>query len=113
MALLCQECQQGLSSLSSQFDDQFAEPVFQCFRKKVIRYLQIKSVVLLFLRNGNLKVLTNDKRGGLNFGIIRLVSLYDLQAEIFKRICAYPIRERPKTGQGTLFLSFQINNCFQ
>jgi hypothetical protein len=38
MALLCQECQQGLSSLSSQFDDLFAEPVFQCFRKKFIRY---------------------------------------------------------------------------
>ena len=59
-----------------------------------------------------LKVLTNEKRDGLN-----LVSFDWSRFKLFvlkfsKKSVQTPSCERPKTAQRTLFLSFEINNCF-
>ncbi len=60
---------------------------------------------------GYLKVLTNEKRGGLKViafdrSPVKLVRFSN------KSVNA-PSSERPKTTQRTLFLSFEVNNCLQ
>ncbi len=59
-----------------------------------------------------LKVLTNEKRGGLTVvsfdrSPVQLFSLWFLYKSMKAPSC-----ERPKTNQRTLFLSFAINNCY-
>jgi hypothetical protein len=59
-----------------------------------------------------LKVLTNEKRGGLTMvsfdrSPVKLFSLWVLYESMKAPSC-----ERPKTNQRTLFLSFAINNCY-
>jgi hypothetical protein len=60
-----------------------------------------------------LKVLTNEKRGGL-----KVVAFDRFPFKLFTRRFSNksvqaPSSERPKTTQRTLFLSFEINNCLQ
>jgi hypothetical protein len=60
----------------------------------------------------SLTVLTNEKRGGLS-----LVSFDWSRFKLFtlkfsKESVQIPSCERPKTAQRTLFLSFEINNCY-
>jgi hypothetical protein len=62
--------------------------------------------------DGALKVLTNEKRGRLilvsfDWSRFRLFML-----KFSKESVQTPSCERPKTAQRTLFLSFEINNCF-
>ncbi len=59
----------------------------------------------------NLKVLTNEQRGGL-----KVVAFYRYPFKLFtlrfsSKSLQAPSCERPKTIQQTLFLSFKINNC--
>jgi hypothetical protein len=59
-----------------------------------------------------LKVLTNEKRGGLG-----VVSFDKSRFKLFSRkfsnkFVLAPSCERPKTTLRTLFLSFESNNCF-
>ncbi len=60
----------------------------------------------------NLKVLTNEKRGGLNlvssdWSCFKLFTLKFSKESVQTLSC-----ERHKTAQRTLFLSFKINYCF-
>jgi hypothetical protein len=60
----------------------------------------------------SLKVLTNEKRGGLKVAAFdrspfKLFSLRFSAGSVQAPSC-----ERPKTTQRTLFLSFESNNCF-
>ena len=64
------------------------------------------------LTKTTLKVLTNEKRGGLN-----LVSFDWSRFKLFtlkfsKESVQTPSCERPKTAQRSLFLSFEINNYY-
>jgi hypothetical protein len=54
------------------------------------------------------KVLTNEKRGGLNRFTFKLFTLRSSNNSV-QALSS----ERPKTTQQTLFLSFEINNCLQ
>jgi hypothetical protein len=62
----------------------------------------------------NVKVMTNEKRGGLNFvsfnwSRFKLFTLkFSKNLYVQTQSC-----ERPKTAQRTLFLLFENNNCFQ
>ncbi len=60
-----------------------------------------------------LKVLTNEKRGG-----IKVIAFYRSPFKLFtlrfsKKSVNAPSSERPQTTQRTLLLSFEINNCLQ
>jgi hypothetical protein len=59
-----------------------------------------------------LKVLTNEKRGGLT-GVSFDRSRFKLFSRKFSnKFVLAPSCERPKTAPRTLFLSFESNNCF-
>ncbi len=93
---------QGCSIRQSHNHILTASPVC-LFRKVVVGY----SNSLLFLR------LNNDKRGGMRVvsfdrSPFKLFSLKFLNKSVQTPSC-----ERPKTTQRTLFLSFEIKNCFQ
>ncbi len=64
------------------------------------------------IKYSSLKVFTNEKRGGL-----KVVAFDKSPSKLFTLIfltksVQAPSCKRPKTTQRTLFLSFEINNCF-
>ncbi len=71
------------------------------------RKCRFKSAAFNQDRNRILKVLTNEKRGGLTRSSFKLFTLWFSFTSMQAPSC-----ERPKTNQQTLFLSFSINNCF-
>jgi hypothetical protein len=67
--------------------------------------------VYLTMKTIKLKVLTNEKKGGLEVVAFDR-SLFKLFTLIFSdKSVQAPSSERPKSTQRTLFLSFEINNC--
>jgi hypothetical protein len=60
----------------------------------------------------DLKVLTNEKRGGLILVSFDWSRFRPFMLKFSKESVQTPSCERPKTAQRTLFLSFEINNCF-
>jgi hypothetical protein len=66
-----------------------------------------------WLAGASLKVMTNEKRGGLKVvafdrSPFKLISLRFSNKSVQAPSCG-----RPKTTQRTMFLSFEINNCLQ
>ncbi len=59
-----------------------------------------------------LKVLTNEKRGGLKVVAFDRSPLKIFSLRFSTKSVQAPSCERPKTTQRTLFLSFANNNCF-
>ncbi len=59
-----------------------------------------------------LKVLANEKRGGLKVVAFDRSPFKLFTLKFSNKSVQAPIFERPKTSQRTLFLSFEINNCF-
>ncbi len=59
-----------------------------------------------------LKVLTNEKRGGLKVVAFDKSPFKLLTLRFSTKSVQAPSCNRPKTTQRTLFLSFEINNCF-
>jgi hypothetical protein len=62
--------------------------------------------------NSVLKVLTNEKRGGLNLVSFDWSRFQFFMLKLSKESVQTLSCERPETSQRTLFLSFEINNCF-
>ncbi len=60
----------------------------------------------------SLKVLTNEKRGGLTVVSFDRSRFKLILRKFSNKSVQAPSCERPKTTQRTLFLSFEINNCF-
>ncbi len=83
----------------------------QYFRKS---HSRIKLISLLAdWKIRSLKLLTNEKRGGLRV-ILFDRSPFELFSRKFsKESVQAPSCERPRTALRTLFVSFAINNCFQ
>ncbi len=69
-------------------------------------FLQIEACGHLLI----LKVLTNEKRCGL---AVLSFDCMQFSLRFSNKSVQAPSCERPKTTQRTLFLSFEINNCFQ
>jgi hypothetical protein len=61
----------------------------------------------------NLMVLTNEKRGGLYLASFDRSPFKIFSLRFSKESVQTPSCERTKTAQRTLFMSFEINNCFQ
>ena len=61
----------------------------------------------------NLKVLTNDKRGGLKVVPFDKSPFKLFTLRFSNKLVQVPSCERPKTAPRTLCLSFANNNCFQ
>ncbi len=59
-----------------------------------------------------LKVLTNEKRGGLKVVAFDKSPFKLFTLRFSTKSVQAPSCKRPKTNQRTLFLSFEINNCF-
>ncbi len=59
-----------------------------------------------------LKVLTNEKRGGLKVVAFNKSPSKPFTLSFSTKSVQAPSCKRPKTTQRTLFLSFEINNCF-
>jgi hypothetical protein len=59
-----------------------------------------------------LKVLTNEKRGGLKEVAFDRSPFKVFSLRFSKKSVQAPSCKRPKTTQQTLFLSFEINNWF-
>ncbi len=57
-------------------------------------------------------ILTNEKRGGLNLVSFDWPPFKLFSLRFSKESVQTPSCERPKTAQRTLFMSFEINNCF-
>ncbi len=66
-----------------------------------------------YLRNLYLKVLTNEKRGGLKVVAFDRFPFQLFRLKFSNKSVQAPSSERPKTTQRTLFLSFEINTCLQ
>ncbi len=60
----------------------------------------------------SLKVLTNEKRGGLKVRAFDGSPFKLFMLRFSSKSVQAPSCEKPKTTQRTLFLSFEINNCF-
>ncbi len=60
----------------------------------------------------DLKVSTNEKRGGLKVVALDRSPLKVFSLRFSKKSVQGPSCKRPKTTQRTLFLSFEINNWF-
>ena len=60
----------------------------------------------------SLKVLTNEKRGGLKVVAFDRSPFKLFSLKFSTKSVQAPSCERPKTTQRTLFLSFEIKNCF-
>jgi hypothetical protein len=60
----------------------------------------------------DLKVLTNEKRGGLKEVAFDRSPFKVFSLRFSKKSVQVPSCKRPKTTQQTLFLSFEINNWF-
>jgi hypothetical protein len=65
------------------------------------------------IKDDGLKVLTNEKRGGLKVIAFDGSPLKLFALRFSNKSVQAPSSERPKTTQRTLFLSFEINNCLQ
>jgi hypothetical protein len=65
------------------------------------------------LSNTYLKVLTNEKRGGLKVVAFDRSSFKLFTLRFSNKSVQAPSCERPRTAPRTLFLSFANNNCFQ
>jgi hypothetical protein len=59
-----------------------------------------------------LKVLTNEKRGGLKMVAFDKTPFKLFSLRFSTKSVQAPSKERPKTTQRTLFLLFEIKNCF-
>jgi hypothetical protein len=59
-----------------------------------------------------LKVLTNENRGGLKVVAFDKSPFKLFTLRFSTKSVQAPSCKRPKTTQRTLFLSFEINNCF-
>jgi hypothetical protein len=72
-------------------------------------------VAVLVQRNqiAVLKVLTNEKKGGLEVVAFDRSPFKLFRLRFSDKSVQAPSSERPKTTQRTLFLSFEINNCLQ
>jgi hypothetical protein len=73
----------------------------------------IHTNILILARLSQLKVFTNEKRGGL-----RVISFDRSPFKLFsrkfsKKSVQAPSCKRPRTAPRTLFVSFASNNCFQ
>ncbi len=78
-----------------------------------LRFLGVRGLNMYLRRKTSLKLLTNEKRGGL-----RVILFYRSPFKLFSRKFSKesvqaPSFERPRTAPRTLFVSFAINNCFQ
>ncbi len=60
----------------------------------------------------NLKVLTNDKRGGLKVVPFDKSPFKQFTLRFSNKLVQAPFCKRPKITQRTLFLPFKINNLF-
>jgi hypothetical protein len=67
----------------------------------------------LLLPSISLKILTNEKRGGLNFVSFDWTRFNIFTLKFSKESVQTPSCERPETAKRTLFMLFEINNCFQ
>jgi hypothetical protein len=80
--------------------------------------LEISNEIVYFLQyvlhvfRKYLKVLTNEKKGGLNLVSFDWPRFKLFTLKFSKESVQTPSCERPKTAQQTLFLSFEINNCY-
>jgi hypothetical protein len=63
-------------------------------------------------QNESLKVLTNEKRGGLAVVSFDRSRFKLISRKISNKFVQAPSCESPRTAQRTLFLSFESNNCF-
>ncbi len=61
----------------------------------------------------NLKLLTNEKRGGLRVILFDRSPFKLFSRKFSKESVQAPSYERPRTAPRPLFVSFAINNCFQ
>jgi hypothetical protein len=79
----------------------------------VVEPSHVKHLSLNHVCKIGLKVLTNEKKGGLEVVAFdrSLFKLFTLR--LSDKLVQAPSSERPKTTQRTLFLSFEINNCLQ
>jgi hypothetical protein len=60
----------------------------------------------------SLKILTNEKRGGLKVVTFDRSPFKVFSLRFSKKSVQAPSCKRTKTTQRTLFLSFEMNNCF-
>jgi hypothetical protein len=74
---------------------------------------QVSQSWLSFRNYVSLKVLTNEKRGGLKVVVFDRSPFKLFTLRFSNKSVQAPSSERPKTTQRTLFLSFVINNCLQ
>jgi hypothetical protein len=80
-------------------------------RAMLIYQVEIKGTVQ---RDGSgLKVLTNEKKGGLTLVLFKRSHFKLFTLKLSSKSVQSSSCERPKTAQRTLFLSFEINNFFQ
>jgi hypothetical protein len=72
----------------------------------------VPSVHILASPSVPLKVLTNEKRGGLKVVTFDRSPFKVFSLRFSRNSVQAPSCKRPKTTQRTLFLSFEINNWF-
>ncbi len=65
----------------------------------------------MLARGVRLKVLTNEKRGGLTVVAFDRSPFKLFTLKFSSKSMQAPSCERPETTQRNLFLSFEINNC--